>query len=159
MGNGFHLHDPARPSYSANFPANAILGQAWVSLRRIKNVAGSPNHWAVLISVPNHGFINIQFHQNSTIELTYHPTMRDAALASWGCQVCDIRTSNYGSTSRYLNVGDLVNQVQNFLAGQFANYVFGFNDCQNFARALIRWFNDKWVGPFPLENGTDFSYH
>ena len=148
---------PSNYRTASAFPSSARLGRVWVSLRRIACIFGSPNHWAVIIDVIGFGFINVQFGDDYLI-ISYHPTMADAARATRGCKICDIRTSCYDRARVGLTVGDLNDYVARLERGRYDEYCFFFNDCQNFARSVVDWLNGKYVGPGPIENGPDFHY-
>jgi len=140
---------------NSDFPPTANLGRVWVSLRRIYPIFGSANHWAVIIEVFGHGFICVQFY--TSIGISYHQTMRGAALASWGSYICDVRTSYYGYAYAGLTVGILTEYMAILERGRFNEYSLFFNNCQHFARAVVDYLTGKWVGWFPIENGPDFS--
>ena len=146
----------ARSDYqtASAFPSSANLGRVWVSKRRIYCVYGSPNHWAVIIEVFGHGFVCVQFYDR--IGITYHQTMRDAALANWGCYRCDVRTSKYDRARAGFTVGDLRDYVARLERGGYAKYSLFFKNCQDFSRTVVGWLTRIYVAAFPTEDGPDF---
>ena len=182
MGNNFHLHDPARPRSCKPFSPTAALGEVYVSLRRIFSAFGSPNHWAVIIEVPGHGYINVQFnttnetstglstssncssdsdssHGGCGVKVSYHPTFDDAMLATDGANICDIRSSRYGSATKIKRVQALEEHVRELRANRFSKYTLLFTDCQDFSRELVKMLNGKFVGFLPSEDGPTTNYH
>jgi len=109
----------------------------------------------VIIEVPGHGFVCVQFYE--IIGISYHQTMRDAALANWGSDRCDVRTSYYSYARAGLTVADLTEYIAMLERERYDEYSFFFNNCQHFARAVVGMLTGKWVGWFPIENGPDFS--
>jgi hypothetical protein len=139
---------------SKRFSSTETLGIVRLHKRHIAIVA---NHWAVAIEVINCGFINVQFHESSTIQISYHNTASEAALETWGDQDRNVRTSNYGKAHEGLTVWDLRRFVWELYVGEFAKYFLFTKDCQNFARRLVGWLTGKWVDVIPDEGGPVYS--
>ena len=153
MGN---LHTPSSPSPVYPFQRSESLLKVYVTLRRLVNIFGSPNHWAVIVETDS-GYMNIQFYGN--IGVSYHKSFTSAALDNWGADVCDIRSSRYGYAYSNLTIGDLVDYVDKLGSGRFSSYILVFNDCQCFARKIVDFLTGKWVGVFPIEDGPDVLYY
>ena len=108
-----------------------------------------PNHWSVILELSNDKYVCVQLDTTGKIDLRVRNTLRQASLLTWG-RGCLVRLSRYGSC-RYN-----YNQFLDSLKGGHW-YIFLVNDCQNFAREVVKELTGKYVGVFPIEDGPEFG--
>lgn len=62
-----------------SFPSAATLGVVRIHLRQLVSWSPIPNHWATIVEVIGHGFINVQLDSTEVIQVSYHSTASEAA--------------------------------------------------------------------------------
>ena len=107
------------------------------------------NHWSVILTLSNGKYACVQLDTTGKIDLRLRNSLRDASLLTWG-RSNTVRLSRYGSCN--YNYDKFVES----LYGEHW-YILGINDCQNFAREVVKKLNGKWVGVYPIEDGPEFE--
>ena len=132
------------------FPTNAALGKLLLGKRGLSS--GPFNHWAALIEVPTHGYMNVEYTTNG-IRVRCRGSLELAARSMCCARDSDVATSTYGTAPGTVqSIRDIATALETKFTA--ALYAAATNDCQNFARAFIDKVNNKWVGVFPIEDGV-----
>ena len=132
---------------------------AYVALRKILgglnrgqifNIANYlPNHWSVILELDNGKYVCTQLDTTGKIDLRVRNSLREASMETWGRDFL-VRLSKYGSCKYNYN-----KFLDSLKGGHW--YIILVNDCQNFARNVIRELTGKYVGVFPIEDGPTFK--
>lgn len=85
------------------------------------------------------------------IDLRVRNTLRKASLLTWG-RANLVRLSCYGSCNYNYNFF-----LDSLTKGRGHWYILLVNDCQNFARKVVKELTGKVVGIFPIEDGPKFN--
>lgn len=136
----------ANPKFRPSYYENVYITYVWVSLKKLI----AANHWAVVFKLSNGKYGITQFDTTGGIELIDDfNSLEAASRATWG-KSDHVRLSCYGSCKKNYNnfVSDLCCEH---------TYIFGFNDCQNYAREIVKILTGRTVGVWPIEDGPDFG--
>ncbi|KAN0045024.1 hypothetical protein ACTA71_006551 [Dictyostelium dimigraforme] len=141
MENG-HKHSPKGD--------NVKIVYAWICLRTMKQwwKAGA-NHWSVILQLDNGQYACTQKVDTGAVFTDVADSLRGAVFLTCG-DSNTFRLSQYGTCNEsWKRFYDRV--------PIYDDYILFFNDCQNYARDIIKYLTGKTVGCYPIENGGEFK--
>ena len=136
----------ANPKFRPSNYKDTYITYVWISLKKLI----AANHWAVIFKLSNGKYGITQFDTTGGIELIDNFNTLEAASRATQGKSNHVRLSCYGSCRIDYD------QFVNSLCGEHT-YVFGFNDCQNYAREIVKILTGKTVGWWPIEDGPEFG--
>lgn len=133
---------------------NPTVVEVQLGIRTIEWLKLGLHHWSVLLKLSNGQSVCVQFHTTGAVTADVFKSDKDAALHTCPRRAKKVRIANYGSTRRPVCWSDVRAWIETQQGGR---YIFGFRDCQNFARTMIRWLTGTWVGVWPKGSGVAFA--
>ena len=112
------------------------------------------NHWAVLTRLSDNTWLTIQYDKFGGILIDHTYDFDTAKYRTRTFNLSIPKISSYGSPPKKITIKELEEQLNKW-QNDWSYYILIFHDCQNFAREVIKWLTNNWVGIYPIEEDEE----